>query len=320
MYDCCLVVYAAMVDDLFKMRLRRKEMIALFFKVGLQDPLVYACVESAQISDQIRAVKGSGLEQREAIHRALHLIQQIQAQERALVYQPSVLRVHTTKTLYEEAAQQFQKAGDAREGEVLTHMQHFMALPLVVSLLDGSFEPDGYEAKRKTEDGSFDPDGYEAKRKTEPEIFENSITQLEDDEISALSEPWTFDHEEEDEKESQSWACFDKEEERGEKIAEKPLDESTDEIEAREDFETSNVKGKNIVRRDSGRVDSTDGEEWANLDVVGSSSRANLYEIGSSSGEEFADFGRISSGDTFADIEAMMSEVDRELDEIMKMY
>lgn len=174
------VAFVSSVDDLYKMALRQQELIALFFKSAPNDPMIYKCRESNDVSQLIRASKGSGMVRREATHKALHLIQEIQAQERALVYQPSWERVNEITTLYEMAAQQFVIAEDARHKEVVEHKMRFLALPLVINILNGTFH------------------GPTAQPKREPEILEGSskeydgyaIYRRDSDEISAISGSW----------------------------------------------------------------------------------------------------------------------------------
>jgi hypothetical protein len=49
--------------------------------------------------------------------------------------------------LYRQAAERFEVAGDVRHEEVVTHMRKFLALPLTVSILDGSYKkPEGEES------------------------------------------------------------------------------------------------------------------------------------------------------------------------------
>jgi hypothetical protein len=195
------------------MRLRQKDgLIALYFKTAPDDPMIYKCSESKVVSQLIRSSKGSGMVRREAIHRALHLVQEIQAQERALEYQPSRKRVNEIENLYEKAAQQFFIAEDDRHEEVVEHKLRFLALPLVVSIMNGTCR------------------ASEAQPKREPEILEGSseeldsqaINRMDSDDISALSGSW---------------------EQLGKHQEDQAFDESVDDLlfEARQDFEHLHV-------------------------------------------------------------------------------
>jgi hypothetical protein len=203
------VAFVSSVDDLYKMRLRQQdELITLFFKSALDDPMIYKCSESKFVSQLIRASKGSVMVRREAIHRAQHLVQEIQAQERALEYRPSRERVNEITTLYEKAAQQFVIAEDDRHKEVVEHKLRFLALPLVVSILNGTCPESKAQPKREPEilEGSSE------------ELDGQAINRMDSDEISAVSGPW---------------------EQLGKCQEDKAFDESVDDIlfEARQDFE-----------------------------------------------------------------------------------
>lgn len=174
------VAFVSSVDELYKMTLRQQEVIALFFKSVPDDPMIYNCRESNVISQLIRASKGSGMVRREAIHKALHLIQEIQAQERALVYKPSRERVNEITTLYDTAAQQFIIAEDARHKEVVEHKMRFLALPLVKNILNGTFQEPTAQLKRE-------PEILEGSSK---EYDGNGIYAMDSDEISAISYSW----------------------------------------------------------------------------------------------------------------------------------
>ena len=132
------IAFISSVDDIYKMRLRQEELIALFFKSGKDDPFIFKCSDYKIVSQQIRAARGSGLVKKEAIHKALHLIQEIQAKERALEYDPSLVRVNEISALYDKAAQQFVIAGDERSKEILEHKQRFLELPQVASIQKGT--------------------------------------------------------------------------------------------------------------------------------------------------------------------------------------
>lgn len=177
-----LVTFAITIDMTAKLKFRRQESISLFFKPAPDDPLIYMCPDSADAVHQIQFVlqqqgvkgKHTNAAAQRAVNEALQIVQEIQAKERALEYKPSVERVNEIMDLYRQAAERFELAGDQRHEEVVTHMRKFLDMPLVVSLLDGSFVPaeEGSEAKKS---GDAVPEG---------EVLERTKEQLEDDDMS----------------------------------------------------------------------------------------------------------------------------------------
>ena len=147
-----IVTFAIPIDMLAKLKFRRQESISLFFKPAPDDPLIYMCPDSADAVHQIQAVlkrhgvkgKHTNAATHRAINQALHLVQEIQTKELALKHDPTVDRVNEIMDLYRQAAERFEVAGDVRHEEVVTHMRKFLALPLTVSILDGSYKkPEG---------------------------------------------------------------------------------------------------------------------------------------------------------------------------------
>jgi hypothetical protein len=144
-----------------KLKFRRQESISLFFKPAPDDPLIYMCPDSADCVQQIQAVlKRHGVKGKhtnaatyKAINQALRLVQEIQTKELALKHDPSVERVNEIMDLYRQAAERFEVAGDARHEEVVTHMRKFLALPLTVSILDGSYKMPAGDAPISTKTG-----------------------------------------------------------------------------------------------------------------------------------------------------------------------
>lgn len=209
------VAFVSSVDSIYKMRLRKEEqLIALFFKLGKNDPLILNCNECAIVSQQIRAGRGRGLVKKEAVNKALHLIQEIQAQERALEYQPSQQRVDEIFSLYDRAAEQFELAGEySRQEEVEEHKMKFLAQPNVTSIMSGTpIEQANAEPKRGVE------------------ILETSVGGLGDDVILSDDEP-------------QNWADF---EHGGDEVSASKydiVDESIDDMisETRQDFDAFNI-------------------------------------------------------------------------------
>jgi hypothetical protein len=146
------VTFAIPIEMMAKLKFRRQESISLFFKQSPDDPLIYMCPDSADAVHQIQSVlkkhgvkgKHTNAATHRAINQALHLVQEIQTKELALKHDPSVERVNEIMDLYRQAAERFEVAGDVRHEEVVTHMRKFLALPLTVSILDGSYtKPDG---------------------------------------------------------------------------------------------------------------------------------------------------------------------------------
>ena len=179
------VTFAISIDLLAKLKFRREESISLFFKPAPDDPLIFMCPDSAAAVQQIQTVlkahgvrgKHTNAATQKAIHEALQLVQEIQAKERALEYQPSVERVNEIMDLYRQAAERFEVAGDIRHEEVVTHMRKFLAMPLTASILDGSYQPEKLpEKETRTEDGTV-PEG---------EVLERTEEQLEADDDASV--------------------------------------------------------------------------------------------------------------------------------------
>jgi hypothetical protein len=160
------VTFVISIEMMAKLKFRRQESISLFFKPAPDDPLIYMCPDSADAVRQIQTVmqskhgvkgKHTNAATQRAIHEALQIVQEIQAKERALEYQPSTERVNEIMDLYRQAAERFEAAGDARHAEVVEHMKKFLALPLVASILDGSYVPAKPEAQAVTPEPSTTP-------------------------------------------------------------------------------------------------------------------------------------------------------------------
>jgi len=141
------ITFAIPIEMLAKLKFRRQESISLFFKPAPEDPLIYTCPDSADCVHQIQNVlkrhgvkgKHTNAATHRAINQALHLVQEIQTKELALKHDPSVERVNEIMDLYRQCAERFESAGDARHKEVVTHMRKFLALPLTVSVLEGTY-------------------------------------------------------------------------------------------------------------------------------------------------------------------------------------
>ncbi|KAL3926205.1 MAG: hypothetical protein SGARI_005679, partial [Bacillariaceae sp.] len=156
-----IVSFAIPISMLAKLKFRRQESISLFFKPAPDDPLIYMCPDSADCVHQIQAVlkrhgvkgKHTNAATHKAINQALHLVQEIQTKELALKHDPSVDRVNEIMDLYRQAAERFEVAGDVRHTEVVTHMRKFLALPLTMSILDGSYKKPASDAPISTTNG-----------------------------------------------------------------------------------------------------------------------------------------------------------------------
>jgi len=141
------VTYAASVSLLAKLKFRRQESISLFFKQEPDDPLIFMCPDSADAVQQIQNVlkrhgvkgKHTNAATQRAIQSALNLVLDIQKKEKELGSDPSVENVDRIMSLYRQAAERFESAGDARHEEVMNHMRIFLKKPHIASILDGSY-------------------------------------------------------------------------------------------------------------------------------------------------------------------------------------
>jgi len=173
------VTFAIPIEMLAKLKFRRQESVSLFFKPAPDDPLIYMCPDSADCVHQIQAVlkrhgvkgKHTNAATHRAINQALHLVQEIQTKELALKHDPSIERVNEIMDLYRQAAERFEVAGDVRHEEVVTHMRKFLALPLTVSVLDGSYQ----KPEHATDDKPI------AIEKSEPSVLDKKFEDNMDD-------------------------------------------------------------------------------------------------------------------------------------------
>lgn len=173
------VTFAIPIEMMAKLKFRRQESVSLFFKPAPDDPLIYMCPDSADCVHQIQSVlkrhgvkgKHTNAATHRAINQALHLVQEIQTKELALKHDPSIERVNEIMDLYRQAAERFEVAGDVRHEEVVTHMRKFLALPLTVSVLDGSYK----KPEHATDDQPI------AIEKSEPSILDKKFEDNMDD-------------------------------------------------------------------------------------------------------------------------------------------
>jgi len=155
------ITFAIPIDMLAKLKFRRQESISLFFKPAPDDPLIYMCPDSADCVHQIQSVlkrhgvkgKHTNAATHRAINQALHLVQDIQTKELAMKHDPTIERVNEIMDLYRQAAERFEVAGDVRHEEVVTHMRKFLALPLTVSILEGTYQMGDGDAPIANQEG-----------------------------------------------------------------------------------------------------------------------------------------------------------------------
>lgn len=200
------ITFAIPIEMLAKLKFRRQESLSLFFKPQPDDPLIFMCPDSSDCVHQIQSVlkrhgvkgKHTNAATHRAINQALHLVQEIQTMELALKHDPSVERVNEIMDLYRQAAERFESAGDVRHEEVVTHMRKFLALPLTVGILDGSYKkPDQEELQKTGEDGELEGVVLETKRSDDVEKLEPE--KKEEPEPAPVPAPATEEPKKEDE-------------------------------------------------------------------------------------------------------------------------
>jgi hypothetical protein len=179
------VTFCMDIELMHKLKFRRHESLSLFFKPAPDDPLVYMCPDSGDAVQQIQSVlkrhgvkgKHTNAAAHKAIAAAMQIVQEIQTKELALRHEPSVERVNDIMDLYRQAAELFENAGDIRHEEVVVHLRKFLALPLTVSILDGSFQKPEKTPKLTTKSPKGDvPEG---------EVLERTPCQLDDEDPSS---------------------------------------------------------------------------------------------------------------------------------------
>ena len=176
------VVFCIPIGMMAKLKFRRQESLSLFFKTAPDEPLIYMCPDSGDAVHQIQSVlrrhgvkgKHTNAAAYRAINEAMQLVQEIQTKELALKHDPSVERVNDIMDLYRQAAERFEAAGDLRHEEVVTHMRKFLALPLTVSILDGSYTKAHVEASPSPTRKDGVPEG---------EVLERTDAQINDDDL-----------------------------------------------------------------------------------------------------------------------------------------
>lgn len=130
-----------------KLKFRRQESLSLFFKDASNDPLVYMCLDSALAVQDIQNVlkrhgvkgKHTNAATQRAVQLALNLVALIQQKEKELIDHPTVDCVNEIMDLYRQAAEKFETAGDPRHAEVMAHMKRFLNQQFTMSILDGTF-------------------------------------------------------------------------------------------------------------------------------------------------------------------------------------
>jgi len=159
-----IVSFAIPVSHLAKLKFRREESISLFFKQAPEDPIIYMCASSADAVKQIQStLKRHGVKGKhtnatmvKAVQIAIQMIEDIKVMEVDLEESPSHEKVSVIMDLYRQAAEKFELAGDARHEEVMSHMRDFLAKPFVASILDGSFEVKQAASVNKSQDNEVE--------------------------------------------------------------------------------------------------------------------------------------------------------------------
>lgn len=137
------------------------------------------CPDSADAVQQIQSVlkrhgvqgKHTNAATQRAIQSAMVLVVDIKAKEKSLDGDPTVAKVDEIMSLYRQAAERFESAGDARHEEVMNHMRKFLKKQKIVSILEG---------KRVSSDVNGGGDGSAPKG----EVFAPTNCQLASDEES----------------------------------------------------------------------------------------------------------------------------------------
>lgn len=80
---------------------------------------------------------------------ALNMVALIQRKEAELLDNPNVDKVNEIMDLYRQAAEKFEQAGDPRHAEVMLHMKRFLNQSFTTSILDGSFVKTSPPASKK---------------------------------------------------------------------------------------------------------------------------------------------------------------------------
>jgi len=142
------VTYAIPVSSLAKLKFRRQESISLFFRQSPDDPAIYMCDTSAEAVKELQGVlkkygvrgKHTNATMQRCVKSAIAMIDEIQAREIELEeagkFENRRLMVEKIMSLYRQAAEKFELAGDVRHEEVMVHMHEFLAKPLVAEILD----------------------------------------------------------------------------------------------------------------------------------------------------------------------------------------
>jgi hypothetical protein len=141
------VTFSIDIGKMAKLKFRREESLSLFFKEASDDPLVYMCLDSALAVQDIQKVlkqhgvkgKHTNAATQRAVQMALNMVALIQQKEAELIDNPNVDRVNEIMDLYRQAAEKFELAGDPRHAEVMAHMKRFLNQSFTTSILDGSF-------------------------------------------------------------------------------------------------------------------------------------------------------------------------------------
>ena len=274
-----------------KLKFRREESLSLFFKEATDDPLVYMCLDSALAVQDIQNVlkrhgvkgKHTNAATQRAVQMALNMVALIQQKEKELLDNPSVDRVNEIMDLYRQAAEKFESAGDPRHAEVMAHMKRFLNQQFTTSILDGSFI------------------------KSEPAVVKNT-SYLSDDSKAASSVP------------------------QGE-ILEQPSynlsndDDDDDDDDAIQEASASSTSGTDIVETPAkGASSKLTDSTIKNMDDILEEAKRDMEDFGRgdedinnilNSPPQKSMNGDDDNDDTFAELDAMLSDADKELSELL---
>mmetsp|Transcript_13886 Transcript_13886/g.33635 ORF Transcript_13886/g.33635 Transcript_13886/m.33635 type:complete len:771 (-) Transcript_13886:40-2352(-) len=181
------VSFSIKIEQMAKLKFRREESLSLFFKQATDDPLVYMCLDSALAVKDIQNVlkrhgvkgKHTNASTQRAVQMALNLVALIQKKEKELIDNPTVDRVNEIMDLYRQAAEKFEVAGDPRHSEVMAHMKRFLNQQFTTSILDGTFMKKVKDVEHKT--GSPQSDKQTGVSVPQGEILEQPAYNLSND-------------------------------------------------------------------------------------------------------------------------------------------
>lgn len=283
-----------------KLKFRREESLSLFFKEASDDPLVYMCLDSAHAVQDIQNVlkaygvkgKHTNAATQRAVQMALNLVALIQQKERELIDQPTVDRVNEIMDLYRQSAEKFETAGDPRHAEVMAHMKRFLNQQFTISILDGSYK--GTPAT-KTADSS----GEDEKPSTPVSVPQGEVL-----------EPPTYNHtfSNDDEDDDHIAAPVAEKKVSPIKDANEGGDGEGDSAEAGDILNDSTMENMNELMSDAMKDLSDLGMDDEEIDSI-------LTSPSKKTSSETDDL--TEHDETFAELDAMLSDADKELNELL---